>query len=142
MIVSRGEIWLAELNPVRGSEQAGARPILIFQTDAINRFTTTIISIPFTTNLRRATLPSCVQVQTGEGGLTSDSVALCHQLRVLDKIRLTKKTRQSKRNCNERNRRMCFIHSRLRIIKGFAFCPWSFAFRKGQLTNDQGRFTA
>ena len=91
MIVSRGEIWLAELNPVRGSEQAGARPILIFQTDAINRFTTTIISIPFTTNLRRATLPSCVQVQTGEGGLTSDSVALCHQLRVLDKIRLTKK---------------------------------------------------
>ena len=91
MIVSRGEIQLAELNPVRGSEQAGARPILIFQTDAINRFTTTIISIPFTTNLRRATLPSCVQVQTGEGGLTSDSVALCHQLRVLDKIRLTKK---------------------------------------------------
>ena len=91
MIVSRGEIWLAELNPVRGSEQAGTRPVLIFQTDSINRFTTTIITIPFTTNLRRSTLPSCVQVQTSEGGLTSDSVALCHQLRVLDKTRLVRK---------------------------------------------------
>ena len=91
MNVSRGEIWLAGLNPVRGSEQAGMRPILIFQTDSINRFTTTIITIPFTTNLRRAALPSCVQVSANDGGLTSDSVALCHQLRVLDKTRLTRK---------------------------------------------------
>ena len=91
MIVSRGEIWLAELNPVRGSEQAGTRPVLVFQTDSINRFTTTIITIPFTTNLRRATLPSCVQVSTGEGGLTIDLVALCHQLRVLYKTGLIRK---------------------------------------------------
>ena len=76
---------------MRGSEQAGTRPVLIFQTDSINRFTTTVITIPFTTNLRRAALPSCVQVSAREGGLTSDSVALCHQLRVLDKTRLTKK---------------------------------------------------
>ena len=91
MNVSRGEIWLAELNPVRGSEQAGTRPILIMQTNTINRFTTTVLAIPFTTNLRRASLPSCVQISAGEGGLSSDSVALCHQLRVLDKTRLTKK---------------------------------------------------
>jgi mRNA interferase MazF len=91
MIFSRGEVWLADLNPTRGSEQAGTRPVLIFQTDSINRFTTTLITIPFTTNLRRASLPSCVQITAGEGGLTADSVALCHQLRVLDKTRLTKK---------------------------------------------------
>ena len=91
MNVSRGEIWLAELNPVRGSEQAGTRPVLIMQTNTINRFTTTVLAIPFTTNLRRASLPSCVQISAGEGGLSSDSVALCHQLRVLDKTRLTKK---------------------------------------------------
>ena len=36
-------------------------------------------------------MPSCVLVPKGEGGLTSDSVALCHQLRVLDKTRLHKK---------------------------------------------------
>ncbi len=91
MIAGRGEIWLAELKPVRGSEQAGTRPVLIMQTNAVNRFTTTVLAIPFTTNLRRATLPSCVQIAAGEGGLLSDSVALCHQLRVLDKTRLTKK---------------------------------------------------
>ncbi len=91
MTVSRGEIWLADLNPVRGSEQAGTRPVLVMQTDAINRFTTTVLAIPFTTNLRRAALPSCILVAAGEGGLSSDSVALCHQLRVPDKTRLTKR---------------------------------------------------
>ncbi len=91
MIVRRGEVWLANLDPTRGSEQAGTRPVLIFQNDAINRYTTTVLCVPLTTNLRRATLPSCVQIQKGEGGLASDSVALCHQLRVLDKTRLIRK---------------------------------------------------
>ena len=88
MTVKRGEIWLASLDPARGSEQAGTRPVLIFQNDSVSKFTTTVLAIPFTTNLRRASLPSCVQVQKGEGGLASDSVALCHQLRVIDKTRL------------------------------------------------------
>ena len=91
MTFKRSEVWLADLNPTRGSEQAGTRPLLIFQNDLINKFTTTVLTIPFTTNLRRASLPSCVKVSKGEGGLTSDSIALCHQLRVLDKTRLQKK---------------------------------------------------
>ena len=91
MTVMRGEVWLADLNPIRGSEQAGIRPVLIFQNDTINRFTTTVVTIPFTTNLRRARLPSCVLLTTGDGGLTSDSVALCHQLRVLDTLRLMRR---------------------------------------------------
>ena len=91
MTIKRGDVWLADLNPIRGSEQAGTRPVLIFQNDAINAFTTTALAIPLTTNLRRAALPSCVQVAKGEGGLASDSVALCHQLRVLDKSRLLHK---------------------------------------------------
>jgi mRNA interferase MazF len=91
MTVLRGDVWLADLNPVRGSEQAGTRPVLVMQTNVINRFTTTVLTIPFTTNLRRAALPSCVSVAAGEGGLSSESVALCHQLRVLDKTRLTKR---------------------------------------------------
>jgi mRNA interferase MazF len=91
MTVNRGEIWLANLNPTRGSEQAGTRPVLIFQNNVINKYTTTILAIPLTTNLRRASLPSCVQISKGEGGLASDSAALCHQLRVLDKTRLMRK---------------------------------------------------
>ena len=91
MSVSRGEIWLADLNPTQGSEQSGSRPVLIFQNDSINRFTSTFLTIPLTTNLRRASLPTCLLVRQGEGGLDRDSVALCHQLRVLDRMRLKRR---------------------------------------------------
>ena len=91
MKVERGEIWLANLDPTKGSEQAGTRPIIIFQETTISKFTNTIITIPLTTNLRRAALPSCFLIPNGQGGLNQDSVALCHQLRVLDKTRLIKR---------------------------------------------------
>ncbi len=57
MTIKRGEIWIVNLNPTRGSEQAGTRPVIVFQNDAINQFTTTLLTIPLTTNLRRAALP-------------------------------------------------------------------------------------
>ena len=91
MTPRRGEIWLANLDPTQGSEQAGTRPVLVYQNDAINRFTTTVVTIPFTSNVRRSLLPSCHLVRRGDGGLTSDSVALCHQMRVLDTTRLQKR---------------------------------------------------
>lgn len=87
MIARRGEVWYADLNPVQGSEQSGIRPVLVFRNDKINKATTTTLVIPFTSNLRRAALPSCVQVAKGEGGLAAESVLLCHQLRVLDEAR-------------------------------------------------------
>ncbi|WP_442940927.1 type II toxin-antitoxin system PemK/MazF family toxin [Nostoc sp.] len=46
------------------------------------------MSILLTTNLRRASLPTCLLIQSSEGGLERDSVALYHQLRVIDKTRL------------------------------------------------------
>ncbi|MDY7003638.1 MAG: type II toxin-antitoxin system PemK/MazF family toxin [Cyanobacteriota bacterium] len=91
MKTERGEIWIATLNPTQGSERAGIRPVIIFQEDTISQFTTTIITIPLTTNLRRSSLPSCLLIPKNEGGLNQDSVALCHQLRVLDKTRLGRK---------------------------------------------------
>jgi mRNA interferase MazF len=78
MIVNRGEIWSANLNPTRGSEQAGLRPVIIFQTNILNKFTTTVLAIPLTTNIRRTSLPSCVLIPKGEGGLSNASVALYH----------------------------------------------------------------
>ena len=87
----RGEIWLADLEPIRGSEQGGIRPVLIFQNNVVSKFTRTFLTIPVTSNLRRATLPSAVTVKAGEGGLSQDSVIICHQLRVLDQTRLIKR---------------------------------------------------
>lgn len=88
MKVRRGEVWLAELGNAEGSEQAGTRPVIVLQNNAVNRFTTTLLTIPLTTNRRRASLPSCVAIAAGEGGLVQESIALCHQLRVLDQTRL------------------------------------------------------
>lgn len=91
MSFNRGEIWLANLNPTQGSEQGGTRPVIIFQNNIISKFSTTIITIPLTTNLRRAKLPSSLLIAAGEGGLNQDSVALCHQLRVIDRLRIKNK---------------------------------------------------
>lgn len=91
MTVKCGEVWLADLNPTKGSEQAGVRPVIVFQNDMVSQFTTTVVTIPLTTNLRRASLPTCLLIPSDEGGLAQDSVALCHQMRVLDKTRLRNK---------------------------------------------------
>ncbi|WP_448602737.1 type II toxin-antitoxin system PemK/MazF family toxin [Thermoleptolyngbya sp.] len=90
----RGEVWLASLSPTQGSEQSGIRPVILFQSDVVSRFSTTVVTIPLTTNLRRAALPICLPIQQGNGGLTQDSVALCFQIRVLDKTRLIRKLGQ------------------------------------------------
>jgi mRNA interferase MazF len=86
--VNRGEVWLADLGPVRNGEQADRRPVLIFQHTPFAAFLSTVVIIPFTSNLRRAKLPTCLQVARGEGGLANDSVALCHQVRAIDQKRL------------------------------------------------------
>ena len=84
----RGDIYLANLNPSRGSEQAGIRPVIIVQHNNIDRFTRTVVVIPLTTNLRRARIPGTMIIPVGEGGLTQKSVALCYQIVVIDKQRL------------------------------------------------------
>lgn len=91
MKIERGDVYTANLSPIQGSEQGGIRPVIIFQENTISQFTTTIITIPLTTNLKRSSLPSCLLIPQHEGGLNQDSVALCHQLRVLDKTRLGRK---------------------------------------------------
>lgn len=92
--LKRGEVWLANLNPTQGAEQAGIRPVIIFQNDIVSQFSTTTIAIPLTTNQRRASLPICMVIELGDGGLSQNSVALCFQLRVLDKIRLVQRLGQ------------------------------------------------
>jgi mRNA interferase MazF len=87
----RGELWMASLDPIRGSEQAGTRPVLILQADPLNAFLRTAVIVPFTSNLSWARFPFCVQVPSGEAGLTVDSVALCHQTRAIDNTRLIRR---------------------------------------------------
>jgi mRNA interferase MazF len=88
--VSRGDTVLCDRNPVVGTEQAGARPAVVLQIDRANALSPPTIIAPFTSKIRRALLPSHVFVPAGVGGLSQDSVALCEQIRVIDKRRIVK----------------------------------------------------
>ena len=46
MVIKRGDIFYADLNPVIGSEQGGVRPVLIVQNDVGNRHSPTVIAVP------------------------------------------------------------------------------------------------
>src|SRR5271168_2605014 len=54
MAVRRGEVWLADLSPTRGTEQSGVRPVLVVQTDRANPHSPHTIFVPFTTRIRSA----------------------------------------------------------------------------------------
>ncbi|MDR1569188.1 MAG: type II toxin-antitoxin system PemK/MazF family toxin [Oscillospiraceae bacterium] len=88
MIVKRGEIYSADLNPVVGSEQGGIRPVVVIQNDIGNRFSPTVIVLAITSKLGKARLPTHVEIAAGEAGLTKPSIILAEQMRTLEKTRL------------------------------------------------------
>ena len=90
-MVSRGEIYFAELNPVQGSEQGGVRPVLVIQNDVGNTYSPTTIILAITSRLSKARLPTHVELSAAESGLKKDSVILAEQMRTIDKSRLRQK---------------------------------------------------
>ena len=87
----RGEIYLANLEPVVGSEQGGIRPVVILQNNVGNKHSPTTIAAPITTKRVPNSLPIHVFVFATRSGLPQDSCVLLEQIRVLDKSRLTEK---------------------------------------------------
>jgi mRNA interferase MazF len=83
----RGEIWDADLNPVRGHEQAGRRPVLIVSIDRFNQGPAGLVfAIPLTRT--RRPIPSHIPVDPPEGGLTARSYILSEALRSISTDRL------------------------------------------------------
>ncbi len=89
MIVKRGDIFYAELNPVIGSEQGGIRPVLIVQNDIGNKYSPTVICAAITSQINKAKLPTHIEVDGQR--LVKDSVILLEQVRTIDKKRLREK---------------------------------------------------
>ena len=85
--VQRGEVWIVALDPIIGSEQAKTRPCVIVQRDSANGAAPTTIVVPFT-GASIATSIIAPRVPEGDGGLAKDSIALCHQVRVVDRQRM------------------------------------------------------
>ena len=85
--IKRSEVYYADLNPVRGSEQGGVRPVLILQNDMGNKHSPTTIVAAITSRQTKAKLPTHVDIQVE--GLTKNSIVLLEQVRTVDKTRLT-----------------------------------------------------
>lgn len=91
MIVTRGDIFYADLRPVVGSEQGGIRPVLIIQNEAGNRHSSTVICAAITSRQNKARIPTHVEIAASRCNIAKDSVILLEQVRTIDKQRLREK---------------------------------------------------
>lgn len=64
--ILRGEIRWADLNPVRGREQAGLRPVLILSHDIFNERSGTVIAVALTSQLQRAGFPLTYEIKAAK----------------------------------------------------------------------------
>lgn len=87
----RGEIYLTNLEPIKGSEQGKIRPCLIVQNDVGNRFSPTTIVVPMTSKVHTKDYPHEIFVRSADSGLTKDGMLLLGQIRAIDKGRIIKK---------------------------------------------------
>ena len=79
--ILRGEIRWADLNPVRGKEQAGQRPVLVLSHDVFNERSGTVIAVALTSQPQRAGFPLTLELQSK--GLPKKSWVKISQIRTL-----------------------------------------------------------
>jgi len=87
--ILRGEIRWADLNPVRGSEQAGLRPVLVLSQDVFNERSGTVIALALTSQPQRAGFP--LTLELAGPGLPKRSWVKISQIRTLAVERIGKR---------------------------------------------------
>ncbi|MFW6156269.1 MAG: type II toxin-antitoxin system PemK/MazF family toxin [Armatimonadota bacterium] len=84
---ARGEVYYADLDPVRGHEQAGRRPVLVVSATLFNEGPANLVVVlPMTTRDRG--IPLQVAIDPPEGGVTKRSLIKCEDIRSIDSRRL------------------------------------------------------
>jgi mRNA interferase MazF len=86
--ILRGDIRWADLNPVRGHEQAGLRPVLILSHDIFNERSGTVIAVAITSQPQRAGFPLTLELKTAD--LPKRSWIKISQIRTLTTERIGK----------------------------------------------------
>ncbi len=88
-MIERGQIYFVSLDPAKGREQAGRRPILVVSADAINR-QPLVVTVAVGTSGRNVErdYPTNVRLSARETGLPEETVFLCFQIRSIDPSRL------------------------------------------------------
>ena len=90
----RGEIYWANLVPRSGSGQKGRRPVVVVSRDDFNRIQAwrSLIVVPISTSPTQAGRgPTAIPIPGGAGGLGRASVALCHQVTTIDRVKFEKR---------------------------------------------------
>jgi len=87
--ILRGDIYWADLNPVRGREQAGLRPVLIISHDVFNKRSETVIAVAITSRPQRAGFPLTLELTSKN--LPKRSWVKISQIRTLSVERIGKK---------------------------------------------------
>ena len=97
--MTRGDVYMLDFGIPLGSEPGMRRPVVIIQTDKdnLNGLNTKVV-IPITSNTINADLKGNVFLPKKESGLSKDSVALIHQIVVVDKFRLEGKISKLPKN--------------------------------------------
>ena len=86
----RGEVWNADLDPTRGREQAGKRPVLIISADGFNGGPADLaVVLPITSKAKG--IPWHVGIAAGDAGLKSNSYIICEMIRCVSRERLSKR---------------------------------------------------
>lgn len=88
--MKQGEIWNANLNPTKGSEQAGFRPVVIVSGNLLNEHLNIVIVVPLTTKVKRYK-GNPVLTPNKDNGLKSESEMLVFHIRSVSKDRLLNK---------------------------------------------------
>ena len=88
-IFKRGDIYLANLNPFKGSEQGGTRPVLVLQNNDGNFYCPTLIVAPITTKLKKLNMPTHCCFEKVRG-LPEPSMVSLEQIKTIDKSRVQK----------------------------------------------------
>ncbi len=79
--ILRGDVRWADLNPVRGREQGGSRPVLVLSQDVFNQRSGTVIAVAITSQPQRAGFPLTLELESG--GLPKKSWVKISQIRTL-----------------------------------------------------------
>ena len=87
--ILRGEVYWADLNPVKGQEQAGRRPVLVVSHDVFNERSGTVIAMAITSQVQRAGFP--LNLEIAEAGVPKRSWLKISQVRTLSVLRLGKR---------------------------------------------------
>ena len=102
MTIKQFEVWIADLNPQHGTETGKIRPVLIIQTNLLNKFHPSTLVCLITTNVQPKSEILRVHLKKGIAKVKEDCDVMIDQIRAVDNRRLIKKVGEMPKDlCNK-----------------------------------------